>query len=325
MKKLANLIVFLISLFSVIIFAGRNHFLLGSALGFGKWILLFLLLWIVWRRRKTIHRRINILLIAALSLIGFEVSLTNFQEINLHFAPEAKKEVSIITYNLFFKNRYPDNIINEIKAEDADILTLQEVTPTWKKHLQKIAKKYPYRKEYLHKRTKGLAIYSKYPIKSHEFFYFNDKRPIGQIAEIEVGEKRLIINNIHLASPAIAVENPDQFLPLYIQNYNERNAQMKKLRQVLEKKYPDSPKIIAGDLNTMRMEPIYRDLTYYYFDLFQQCGNGMQQNFPNTTKFDFPLITLDYILFRGNIKPVSAKVLPGSSSDHLAVKGIIKI
>ena len=37
------------------------------------------------------------------------------------------------------------------------------------------------------------------------------------------------------------------------------------------------------------------------------------------------ILTLDYILFRGNIKPVSAKVLSGSSSDHLAIKGVLEL
>ena len=305
---------------------GRNHFLLGSAMGLGKWIILPIGLFLLFIRRKSLQRRINIFLVWVIGLVGMEANMANFATINLNFSFSQKKEVSIITYNLFFKNTYPDQIISEILKEDVDILAIQEVTPTWSNRLnQRIASRYPYRKTFANKGTHGLAIFSKYPIKSNEYLRNSYKLPFAQYVEIEIEGKKMVLANGHLASPAIAVENPDRFYELYEKNYAERKSQIRELISLLEEKFPDSPKIIAGDLNTMRMEPIYRDLAYEYFDLFQQKGIGLGFNFPNTATFEYPIITLDYILFRGDIKPVSAKVLPGSSSDHLAIKGIIAL
>ncbi|MEL6257409.1 MAG: endonuclease/exonuclease/phosphatase family protein [Bacteroidota bacterium] len=90
-------------------------------------------------------------------------------------------------------------------------------------------------------------------------------------------------------------------------------------------KHGDSPRIIAGDLNTMRIEPLYREIRSEWNNLFAKKGSGLGWTFPNISSIPFPLITLDYILYRGAIQAIECKVLQRSSADHLAVFGSFKI
>lgn len=253
-------------------------------------------------------------------------SYENISRVSLKSAPNTEKEVSILTYNLYFKNKYHKQIINEIKETDADILVVQELTNAWDKTFKsEIYEKYKYRKTYVNDATHGLGIFSKYPIESCKYLRNSGKFPINQINRILVNDKELIVVNSHLASPARAVENPENFFIHYKANYQRRTKQWKKLDKYLDEKYKGIPQVIAGDLNTMKIEPLYRKIRYGWKDLFAKKGWGLRCTFPNVSKIPIPVLTLDYIIFRGNIKPIESKVLKGSSSDHFAIFGKIEM
>ena len=326
-KQFSNILLFISILVALICLLGRNHYLLGTAFAFGKWLIVLIGLFVIYQRRKILKSWLSVFLIITVGLVGTEIILVKLAH-SRFMSPETKgKQVSLISYNLFFKNKYPEPILQEIERENSDILLFQEYTPDWEARIiQRLGKKYPHRKTYAHRGTHGLAIFSKYPIKSVKYLRNQNNRPIAQIAELNIDGIPLAIANTHLASPALAVENPDRFWELYHRVYQSREKQLEELQQVIKNDFPEKmPRIIAGDLNTMKFEPLYRDLTYTYLDLFDKFGNGMGQTFPNSAKLKYPLITLDYILLHGNIKPIDAVVLPGSSSDHLAIKGLIEL
>ena len=69
----------------------------------------------------------------------------------------------------------------------------------------------------------------------------------------------------------------------------------------------------------MPFEPYLKKLRYHWTDVYKKKGAGFGWNFPNVGSIPFPFIRLDYFLVKGDIKAKAAKVLPNSSSDHLAV------
>ena len=81
---------------------------------------------------------------------------------------------------------------------------------------------------------------------------------------------------------------------------------------------------LVGDLNTIEFEPIFRELTYDWVDLFDKSGSGFGLNFPNSGKTE-PLIRLDYIMATGEVLEISSKVIEGGASDHLAVLAKVKL
>lgn len=330
MKKIGlftkvNIILFIaVTVFALI---GRNHLFIGSFLSFARWLLLVSGLWFLYRIRKNQGglKTLKTLLIIAITGLFVEFSWVSFSEYRGEDISTGK-ELSLMTYNLYFKNNYKKNSIDRILEENADILVLQEITLSWNTTLGKsLGNRYPYRKVIALNGTHGTGIYSKYPIGSHKRLNNSSNLPIAQIITVKVGKQKIRLINAHLASPAIAVENPDRFFELYTKNYRIRQQQLDKINTLARKDDADFDcQILIGDLNTIRYEPIFRDLTKLWYNLSDISWIRYNANFPNSGKIP-PVMSLDYIMLRGSFTGESFSVVEGGSSDHLAIKGVVKI
>jgi endonuclease/exonuclease/phosphatase (EEP) superfamily protein YafD len=302
----------------------RSHFIFGTALIIGRWgfLLVGLLLLFLTTKRIT-PKQLQYFLLGSLLLICIEFVFTKVNEAR----PKAisnNTELTFMTYNLFFKNKNPDVILNQIKETNPDLLIVQELTPAWAGILSTtLGQKYPYQKIYLDKGTHGIGVYSKYKLSNDTLLLNESKRPFAQIVAVHVQDKKIQIINTHLASPAAAVEHPENFLSLFSSNYTLREKQFKHINLAVESN-PCDASILIGDLNTTLYEPIYRNLRSTWVDVFNEVGEGSNKTFPNTSR-SAPFLTLDYILIKGKATPVSAKVLSSGSSDHLALIGKVKI
>lgn len=240
-------------------------------------------------------------------------------------SPKESKSLTMVSYNLFFKNNYKTQAIQFLNEQNADILCLQEVTPEWQSKLDKGLKGFPYKLALPRRGTHGFSIYSKFPIQSKKVIKNSARLPVVQLAEARVNQKKLMIYNCHLASPAIAVENPDRFLELWKTTYEKRKLQLEQLTLLaMENDTHCHAQIIAGDLNTLWFEPIFKDLETSW----ENSEGGFSQlssfTFPNKLGFS-SFIKLDYILSRGQIKASSFHVLDGGSADHKAISVEISI
>jgi len=235
-------------------------------------------------------------------------------------SPVAAKPLKVMTYNLFFKNRNPAGSIQLIKKTNPDLLFVQELTPAWKVLLeQALGKRYPYHKTQAMKGTHGIGVYSKYPIKKNDLLLNSARLSFAQVTELTINSKRVRTINIHLASPAVAVENSDQFARLYWQNYRQRTQELEEINSVAQHNQSDfSCQLLVGDFNTLFVEPIYQSLKKDWVNVYHKSGEGLGLNFPNSGRSK-PFMTLDYIMASGKAKCLSAKVLKGGHSDHLPV------
>lgn len=302
----------------------RNHLIFGTALILGRWgfLLLGSLLFFLTTKRIT-PKKLQYILLGSILLIGLEFIFTKLNEASPKEV-STNTELTFLTYNLFFKNKNPDVILNQIKETDPDVLIVQELTPAWVGILSKsLGQIYPYKKIYADKGTHGIGVYSKYKLSNDTLLLNDSKKPFAQIVDVRVLNKKIQIINTHTASPAAAVEHPENFLSLFSTNYSLREIQFDKIELAL-KKDPSDACILIGDLNTTPYEPIYRDLRTAWVDVFTEVGEGPNKTFPNTGRSK-PFLTLDYILIKGAIAPVSAKVLNSGSSDHLGLVGKVKI
>lgn len=304
---------------------GRSHFALGTALYLLRWPLLLLgALFFITIRKTGFSKRLKIIAIV-LCLFIAEYAWDQFSRASLRHE-QCTQQLNILTYNVFFKNRRPEASLKVMKESNPDIIALQEVTPQWEQELDKaLSEEYRYKRMLAMKGTHGMAVYSRYPIAGDTVLNDDAGRPVAMFVHIEAQGKRVLIINTHLASPAAAVEHPENFLSNFSRSYTLRKQQLDDINRTIAKRYSDfAVKILTGDLNTLRCEPIYQQgLMSHWVNLFDEKGTGSALNFPNSSKSG-PMATLDYILLQGNAVPVSATVKKGGSSDHCAIAGSIK-
>lgn len=312
------------SIIALTCFFGRNHFIFGTILIVGRWAFVaFGILFLYLSTKRIIPKNLQILVSTTLVFILMEYGWNKFDEQTLR-KEGTDTQVSLMTYNLFFKNRSPRSSIQKIKESNPDILVVQELTPDMEANLNNsLGKIYPYKKTLALRGTHGIGVYSKHRILTSQLLRNDSKLPFAQVVEIEINAKKIQLINAHLASPAIAVENTENFLPLLASNYELREYQIQKVNSLIQEEEFDA-QILIGDLNTTKYEPLFRKLKSNWVDLFDISGIGSPLNFPNSSNTN-PILTLDYILLRGNLNGIEAKVIEGGSSDHLAVIGKIEM
>lgn len=305
---------------------GRNHFILGTAFIFIRWILFGIALALLYFTLKRVApKQYKAGLIAILSVVSVEFAWNKVQERSLQNG-QSTTEVSLMTYNIFFKNWSTTSSIKRIVDNDPDILFLQELTPELKSELDNsIGSNYRYKKTQPLKGTHGIGVYSKYPILQSDFLKNEAHKPFAQVLELEIKNKKIRVFNVHLASPAVAVENPDNFIELFGSNYKVRSQQLSIINEMADEGEEEfSAQLLIGDLNTTAYEPLYRDIEKRWVNLYDVAGDDMGLNFPHTNKM-YPILTLDYFFGRGVIEGIKMSVVEGGGSDHLAIAGKIKI
>lgn len=305
----------------------RDELIMGTALIGSRWFLVFLFILFLWvAGKKRYHTIWKTTVVFGLLAVLTEFAFTIYHTQSLTGVSAKPSELSVLSYNLYFKNKSQSSCLKVIEKADADIVALQELTPQWKSYLDKhLYNKYPYRKCYAIKGAHGIGVYSRYPLSRQTFLNKKTNLPYAQLLEVEFNNKKIQLINCHLESPAIAVENPEKFLPLYTTNYGLRKEQMGNISQSVKKSEKQfDAHILLGDLNTTIYEPLYRDIQSDWVDLYSLSDFSFRFTFPNTHKL-MPFLTLDYILLRGKAEKGQLNILEEGSSDHLPVFGTIKL
>lgn len=324
MKKLFAGFIQLLSSFviglSLFLVFGQAYYWLGVGLNFSRWFLVVLGIGFTYiAYKKAQPNRQKLLFVSVLFLLvdwGFH--RVQYQSLD---DPESAKEISVMSYNVFFKNGYPKQALHLITASHPDVLLIQELTPAWHQRLlQRFGKQYPYRIAKPLKGTHGIGIYSKYPISQVHYLNNSSHLPIAQSVRLKLENRWIQLTNMHLASPSRAVEHPKQFKKYMEANAKLRISQFDRLKQHVEKyKGKTTAQLIIGDANTLPYEPLYRNIRKSYDDIHSRVGGAWGWTFPNTAKVPFPFLRLDYALVKGKVKPISMNVLEGGSSDHLPI------
>lgn len=262
-------------------------------------------------------------------LIGFicliEVGFSLYSNSNVD-SGGVDTALTVMSYNLFFKNGRKDQSIAIIKKANPDVLFVQELTPNWAAKIENsLEGAYKYKVTESLDGTHGIGIYSKYKIDNQRLLNNSARKPFAQVVDLSINNKSIQLINTHLASPAVAIENKDRFFSLFRENYQIRKKQIKALNALAEngsKKF--DCQLLVGDLNTLHSEPIFKRLKFKWVNSNNGLLRWMKFNFPHSSKI-IPIVTLDYVLGRGEMKFLESKVLEGGSSDHLAIMTKIEI
>lgn len=283
-------------------------------------IILNILFFIYWLLKVKKQMLLSLLVL----LIGFKYvgSLYKFSSSkNI----DEDKNLSVMTFNVRLFNLYEwiseknveTSIVNLIKKESPDILSLQEYHP----HENLDLSTYKYKFEKLDgKKTKyGQAIFSKYPIINSGSVDFPKTANNAIFADVVKDEDTIRIYNIHLQSLHITnVESFDKEASerLFLRVSSTFSMQQDQAELfVNHKKQSPYKMIVCGDFNNTAYSYVYRQIKGDLRDAFEAAGNG----FGKTFDFKFFPTRIDFILVDKDFKVNSFKTIEDKLSDHYPI------
>ncbi len=271
-------------------------------------------------------------------LLSLVVLLIGFNYVGSLYKFSSSKDVvddnnlSIMNYNVRLFNIYdwiPEksvetSIVNLIKAERPDVLSLQEYHPHENVNLSNY--KYKFEKLEGNKTKYGQAIFSNYPIINSGSIDFPYTANNAIYADILKNSDTIRIYNIHLQSSHINAN---------VENLNTEESErlFKRLRTTFEMQQDQAElfvrhknkcpykTIISGDFNNTAYSYVYKQIKGNFQDAFKLAGNGFGRT------FDFKLfpVRIDFILADKSFKVNGFKSYDEKFSDHYPIMAKVSL
>jgi endonuclease/exonuclease/phosphatase (EEP) superfamily protein YafD len=267
-------------------------------------LLLLIVLLASWRRKFR-------LALVALPPTLFTVGLASLQFIPHWKEPIAPPGFRVMTANLLMVNTDTAGIIGEIQAAKPDVLFLQEYTAHWDAAIrQSIGAQYPYSSIVMREDSFGIAIYSRTPFAGE----VDPRFPLGRVgveqmrAEIDMGEKRIALYNVHLLPPRTLIY------------CGEHRLQIADLVDTL--KSEKLPYVVCGDFNFPDISPQQSALKRAGArEAHQIVGYGRGATWPVNSVFRYlPGIRIDHVFLSGQqLTATRCETGVGRGSDHRPV------
>jgi len=277
-------------------------------------------------------------LIAMLSCVGYVGTIFRIGSDNAD-AAKTEKSLKVATYNVSHfgvgASKYiASDILEEMKAQQADILCLQEYQDETgdAKNSEKYKETYPYMAEGV---RGDMVIYSKYPIKDFKATQFEETNNNYLYADIDVKGKIVRVFNVHMqttginrtlhhASKAAAQGKVESSAVLraiygnYMLDLMIRAGQSHIVaNEIRSSQYPV---ILAGDFNDVPYSYVYKTLKGNLKDGFCDAGGGWMHTYRGKKA-----VRIDYVFYDQNFKGVSYYTKDLTYSDHVPVFSMFEI
>jgi endonuclease/exonuclease/phosphatase (EEP) superfamily protein YafD len=194
--------------------------------------------------------------------------------------------------------------IDEILAVDADVITLQEITPDWDAELKEsLQDEYPYSKTIVRLDPFGLAIYSRFPLLSADTFMFENTPNIVGTVQLE-GKGQEICFIVSHALPVF-----------YTKDYERQRKHLMAIAKYSSS--TDCPIITIGDYNAVPWS--------YEIQDFKAAAklNDSRRGFMPASNGSFSLFQIpsDHIFYSDQLECTEFQEINSPSSGHLGIKG----
>jgi endonuclease/exonuclease/phosphatase (EEP) superfamily protein YafD len=211
--------------------------------------------------------------------------------------------LTVLTANLYGQPRAAEGIVDVVRRERPDVLSLQEVTPRVAAALEEagLRRLLPERVQDVRRRGFGSAVYARVPL----------ERASATAAQ-RVTAARLRVRG----GPPVEVLAVHPMAPL-----NERR--LDEWRDDLRALPPATPRgavrILAGDFNaTLDHAELRRVLDRGYEDAADEVGHGLRATWPANRRLP-PPVTIDHVLADERCGVRDLEVIDVVGSDHRAV------
>jgi endonuclease/exonuclease/phosphatase (EEP) superfamily protein YafD len=207
-------------------------------------------------------------------------------------------------YNRFYPNKNFDAMMAWLREQNADVVSVQEITPEAIEKLQALNDLYPY--HFPEKKTPGTDVFlmSRYPIVERA------------IIEVKADVPTTLGLRIRIDSPAsITIYAMHTHTPLTHRMQRQRNAELIQMAEVIG--VDKTPNIVfLGDWNITPFSPFFKDTVKV-----SNLRNGYSSywpavSWPSQFRLPFLQIPIDQLLFSPHMQLVEKKVGPAMGSDH---------
>lgn len=244
------------------------------------------------------------------------------------FIPSREQEpfggttLRVMTYNIQWRNTGYQSAVDAIRAADADVVALQEVSPEAGRTLESLlADLYPYMA--LNPNSNGYAgaaVLSRFPISENSYFTAAFG---GQRMMIDVNGMPFVLYNMHVATPL----SQRGLLNLDV---SQRNQEVRELVSWVQGE--SGRVVVVGDFNMPDLSDDYARLDSVLDDSYREVGWGMGWTHPGPFLVIgrmswLRLLRLDYIFTGGSgVRALNMQVLADSGgSDHMPVVAALEV
>ena len=283
--------------------------------------MLFVLYWL-YKKKKQLLLSLSVLLLGYLTQGTFMKVFNSNDNIK-------DDEISLLTFNTngFSGLKWTKNpvssqeIVTFIKAQDADIVCLQEAGRSINRQFEN----YPYKYQTPFNSTKSSqAILSKYPIISNGSLELPNTANNVIYVDVLYKKDTLRVYNLHLQSFKVRAgsfkrEQPQRLFNRMNKSFLKQQKQAKLVRDHVGQ--VDYKKIICGDFNNTQFSSLYNTIKGGMNDTFLEKGSG----FGTTYNFKFLPYRIDFILADPEFDIKSHKNFNVRMSDHTPVMASFRL
>lgn len=225
-----------------------------------------------------------------------------------------------MTFNLRYQYYRPDDLLDTIYRENADIVALQELAPETARQMHaRLSDRYPYRIP-SSAATRSVGLLSRFPIRTFNWFRPADQGRYALQATLDVHGQPLHVFVVHAYPPGIRWLR-QTMVPTGL-DYGIREAEMEDL--VARATRLRGPVLILGDFNMNEYTRPYRVLSRRFTDAYHQAGQGFGFTFPQDVivgdiRIPGPFARIDFIFTSSALTVLSAEVECNGASDHCYV------
>ncbi|BCE02562.1 endonuclease/exonuclease/phosphatase family protein [Marinicellulosiphila megalodicopiae] len=215
---------------------------------------------------------------------------------------------SIYNANVLSTNDTPEKILQQIIQTQPDVITIQEFSFKIQSSLFSLKTSYPYQILQPQHDNFGIALYSKYPILSHQILYFDSLMLPSIEAVVQIPQ------NDHSTKP-IKIITTHPMPPLGQSMFLSRNIHLKQLtNHIIDQTLP---LIVTGDFNITPFSFAFKRLINDTKLIQARNNNGLLHSWPSKL-VHIPILSLpiDHILISDKFHNFDIQILEYNGSDH---------
>jgi endonuclease/exonuclease/phosphatase (EEP) superfamily protein YafD len=210
----------------------------------------------------------------------------------------------LLISNVLMENTQHERLVKLVRDSDPDVVLAVETDDAWARALEPLAKEYPHVVRQPQENYYGLMLFSRLPLIDPrvEFLVQDDIPSVHTQVELENGV-RLTLHGLHPRPPE----------PIRDQDSTPRDAELVLMGRAIGDT-PDTPTVVAGDLNDVAWSPSSELFMRLSGLLDPRLGRGFYNSYnANVPIFRWPL---DHVFHSNHFRLVELRRCPSIGSDH---------
>jgi len=218
--------------------------------------------------------------------------------------------LQVVAFNVLRSNQRYEEVLGFLQESDADILLLVEVDEDWLAALRPLEKSHPHFRQIARSDNFGMAVYSRFPIRSHDE------------TAVVPGQLPCMVTRIDWDGRPLTVIGAHPYPPIGGSGARIRDEYLAQLGTLARQASADSEVIVLGDFNTTPWAHGFRDL----LESGSLLDSGKYRGFHSTWKRRNPVFSLplDHVLHSAGLETLDRWVGPDLGSDHRPVGGSLR-